>query len=205
MSEYNNSIKSRENKQEKKEVKKVVKGKAVAKKKSEASKIAGSIIAEEAKSIKDYAIYEVLIPAFKDGISQLVKGCIDMMFYGEVKPTSSSRRGSSYGGGTRVSYRDYYDDRRSDRRDERRVSSRYSYDDVIFESKQDAEDVLDRMDELVEQYGVVTVGDLFDLAGVTGNGYTDQNYGWTNISSASVERNRHGEYIIRLNRPSPIR
>ena len=201
MNEYGNSIKNRE---ENKKVEKVIKGKAKAKKKSESSKIASNIVADEAKSIKDYAIYEVIIPALKDGITQLVKGCIDMMFYGEVRSTSNSIRRSGLNA-TRVSYRDYYDDRRYDRRSERRTAIRQSYDDIIFDSRNDAEEVLDRMDELIEQYGIVTVGDYFDLAGVTGNGYTDHNYGWTSVSSATIERDRQGGYYIKMSRPSPIR
>lgn len=199
----NNSLKNRENHQDqKKQVVKVVKGEAKTKKKSELSKIASNIISEEAKSIKEYAIYDVVIPVVKDTITQLIKGSIDMLFYGEVRSSSSSRRNSS--NASRVSYRDYYDDR-SIRRDLSRTSTRYSYDDITFEYRQDAEEVLNRMDEIVEQYGVVTVADLFDLAGITGNGYTDQNYGWTSTRSASVERNRHGEFILKLQRPSSIR
>ena len=86
-----------------------------------------------------------------------------------------------------------------------RASFRQSYDDIEFDTREDAEEVLDRMDELIEQYGIVTVGDLFDLAGVTGNGYTDQNYGWTSVASATIERDRHGGYFIKMTRPSPIR
>lgn len=199
----NNSLKNREKQQDQeKQVVKVVKGKAKTKKKSEISRIASNIISEEAKSIKEYAIYDVVIPVVKDTITQLIKGSIDMLFYGEVRSGSSSRRNSS--NASRVSYRDYYDDRNA-RRDLSRTSTRYSYDDITFEYRQDAEEVLNRMDEIVEQYGVVTVADLFDLAGITGNGYTDQNYGWTSTRSASVERNRHGEFILKLQRPSSIR
>ena len=199
----NNSLKNREKQQaQEKQVVKVVKGKAKTKKKSELSRIASNIISEEAKSIKEYAIYDVVIPVVKDTITQLIKGSIDMLFYGEVRSSSSSRRTSS--NASRVSYRDYYDDRNT-RRDLTRTSTRYSYDDITFEYRQDAEEVLNRMDEIVEQYGVVTVADLFDLAGITGNGYTDQNYGWTSTRSASVERNRHGEFILKLQRPSSIR
>lgn len=199
----NNSLKNREKQQaQEKQVAKVVKGKAKTKKKSELSKIASNIISEEAKSIKEYAIYDVVIPVVKDTITQLIKGSIDMLFYGEVRSGSSSRRNSS--NASRVSYRDYYDYRNT-RRDLTRTSTRYSYDDITFEYRQDAEEVLNRMDEIVEQYGVVTVADLFDLAGITGNGYTDQNYGWTSTRSASVERNRHGEFILKLQRPSSIR
>lgn len=203
----NNSIKNRGEKQEgpKKEVKKIVKGAAKTKKKSEMSKIATNMISEEAKSIKEYAIYEVVIPVIKDTITQLVKGSIDMIFYGEVRNTGGSRGGRT-GNASKVSYRDYYDDGKKGRdvRDSR-TSTRYSYDDILFDSSQDANDVLVRMDEIVEQYGVVTVADLFDLAGITGNGYTDQNYGWTSTRSAEVLRNRDGEYYLKIQRPSSIR
>lgn len=203
-----NSIKNRDNQTEnvdKKTVQKVVKGGAKTKKKSEISKIASNMISEEVKSIKEYAIYEVLIPVIKDTIVQLVEGSVNMIFHGEVRSSSKSSRSSS--NASRVSYKDYYDDKRNKdhSRDDRRGATRYSYDDVIFDTRQDAEDVLNRMDEIVEQYGVVTVADLFDLAGITGNGYTDQNYGWTSTRSASVERTRTNEYFLKLQRPSNIR
>ena len=206
MSEYpNNSNRNREENKEKKVEKVVTKGAVKTKKQSELKKIAGNIISEEAKSIKDYAIYDVVIPVIKDTITQLIKGSIDMLFYGEVR----SSRGSSYYRGnnaTRVSYRDYYDDRRDrDRRDRRDRELSISYNDITFDYREDAEEVLNRMDELVEQYGVVTVADMFELAGVTGNGYTDQNYGWTSTRAASVERTRHGDYIIKITRPCNIR
>ena len=207
-----NSIKNRESKNTtdskevvKKEVAKVAKGSVKTKKKSELNKIANSIISEECRSIKEYAIYEVIVPVVKETISQLVKGSIDMLFFGEVRSTSS-RGGRSSGNSSRVSYRDYYDDNRRDRdRDSRRRDPIYSCDDIIFDSKADAEEVLNRMDEIVDSYGAVSVSDLFELAGVTGNGYTDQNYGWTSTRSASVERVSHGEYIIRLTRPKHIK
>ena len=199
-----NSIKDREKKnEEKKPIDKVVKGGVKTKKKSELYKIANSMVTEEARNIKDYAIYEVIIPVIKDTITELIKGSIDMLFYGEVRGRSRSSR-SGYNV-SRVSYRDYYEDRR-DRRDRRGSREmRYSYDDITFDYREDAEEVLSSMDDIIDQYEVVTVADLFDLAGVSGNGYTDQNYGWTNLSSASVVKTRHNEYMLKLPRPCNIR
>lgn len=206
MSEYpNNSNRNREEKKEKKIEKVVTKGKVKTKKQSEFKKIAGNMISEEAKSIKDYAIYDVVIPVIKDTISQLIKGSIDMLFYGEVR---NNRNNSYYRGvnASRVSYSDYYDNRRDrDIRERRERELTVSYNNLTFDYREDAEEVLNRMDELVEQYGVVTVADMFELAGVTGNGYTDQNYGWTSTRAASVERTRYGEYIIKIGRPCNIR
>lgn len=204
-----NSIKSREAavKEEKKPVEKVVKGSVKTKKKSEFKKIAGAMINDEVRSIKDHTIYGIIIPTIVDTISQIVKDSIDLTFHGEVRGSnrSSSRGGSSNRSASKVSYRDYYDDRRDDRRRQPDRYERYSYDDLIFDSEGDANDVLNRMDEIIEQYGVVTVADLFDLADVTGNGYTDQNYGWTNLRSAQVVRNRHNEYTLKMPRATSIR
>ena len=70
-----NSLKSREaaeNKPEEKKVEKVVKGTAKVKKKSELYKIASSIVCDEVTSVKEYIIYDVIIPAIRDTISDIV-------------------------------------------------------------------------------------------------------------------------------------
>jgi len=209
MADYtNNSVKAKtintEKKEEPKKVAKIVKGKTGTKKKSELSKIASSMISHEITSIKEYAIYEVVIPVVKDTITQLIEGSINMLFYGD--PKTHRRNGSrSNTNASRVSYRDFYDNKSDRRRDDSRATTRYSYDDISFERKEDAVEVLERMDEIVEQYGVVRVADLFEMAGQTGNGHTDQNYGWTSTKTASVERDRYGEYFIKIGRPAPIR
>ena len=58
------------------------------------------------------------------------------------------------------------------------------------------------MDEMISVYGIVSVADLYDLIGVTGN-YTDNKYGWTDIRSASVVRVRDG-YIVKMPKAMPL-
>ena len=72
----------------------------------------------------------------------------------------------------------------------------------MLNSRGEAEDVLMRMDELMETYGLVRVADLYDLVGITGN-YTDNKYGWTNIRNAEIVRVNNG-YMIRMPRAVPI-
>ena len=78
----------------------------------------------------------------------------------------------------------------------------YDYEDITLATRGDAEEVLARMDELIETYGLVSVGDLYDLVGKTCN-YTDYKYGWTNIRDASVVRERDG-YGLRLPKAGPL-
>ena len=78
----------------------------------------------------------------------------------------------------------------------------YDYDNIILSSRGEAEDVLMKMDELMDTYGLVRVADLYDLVGITGN-YTDNKYGWTNIRNAEIVRVRDG-YMIKMPRAVAI-
>ena len=179
---------------------KITKGAVVTKKKSEVSKLKDIFVSEDIKSVKSYIFMDVLVPAIKDAIEDIVTNGIRMILRGDT----SARRSSSTA--SKISYRDYYDgDRRNnDRfRNETRSVTKYSYDDIILESKGEAEAVLDRMSEIIDIYGMVRVADLYDLVGVTGD-YTDNKYGWTNISGAKPVRVRDGQYMLDLPRALPI-
>ena len=179
-------------------VEKVVTGKVIAKKKSAFQKVADEFISEDAKNIKSYVFGEVLIPAIKKAISDIVTDGIDMILYG------GSRGGSRRSTADKVSYRSYYDNGRSTSYSNQPVRSfnNYSYDDIILSTRGEAEDVLSRMDELIDAYGLVRVADLYDLVGITGS-YTDNKYGWTNIRNATIVRVRDG-YMIKMPRAVPI-
>lgn len=185
---------------DKKKVEKVVSGKAKIKKKSDAKKFADIFVSEDVDNVKSYVIMDVLIPAVKKAVSDIVVNGIDMLLYGESRgPRKNSN--ASY-----VSYSNYYNrDRFDDRRDRTSIRQRnnYNYNDIILDNRGDAEEVLSRMDEIISQYEIVSIADLNDLVGITGN-YTDNNYGWTDISSASVQRVRDG-YLIKLPRALPIK
>ncbi len=184
---------------EEKKVEKVVTGVVKTKKKSKINNFMGNIISEDAKSVKSYVFGEVLIPAIKKAISDIVTDGIDIILYGESR--GRNKRSTA----DRVSYRNYYDDRGSrPRMNERQaiMAGSYSYDDIILSSRGEAEDVLARMDELMDTYGLVRVADLYDLVGITGN-YTDNKYGWTNIRNADIIRVRDG-YMIKMPRAVPI-
>ena len=179
---------------ERKKVEKVVTGKVKTKKKSEASKLKDVFISEDVSNVKSYIFMDVLIPAAKKAISDIVSNGIDMILYGETRSRKSSS-GASY-----VSYRDY--SRRADRRDSSWTRVGYDYDDIILETRGEAEDVLERMNELIDTYDVVSVADLYDLVGKSCN-YTDNKYGWTNIRNAEPIRVRDG-YLLKMPKAGPI-
>ena len=195
-----NSHRSKEGKTEaltdRKKVEKVVHGRVRTKPKSSISKITDIFISEDAANVKSYIVMDVLVPAVKKAISDIVRDGIDMILYGE----SRGRKSSSASG--YVSYRDYS---RSDDRDRFRDSrsrSSYAHDDIVLDSRGEAEEVLTRMDELIDTYGNVSVADLYDLVGKSSE-YTDNKYGWTNIRNAEPIRVRDG-YMLKLPKALPI-
>lgn len=179
-----------------KKVEKVVSGTVKQKKRSGLSKLAGEIIQEDGRNVTSYLLSDVLIPAFKKMVSDAVTNGVDMILYGETGRSDKKKTPAS-----KVSYRSYYDDR-EDSRLNLRSRSEYDYDEIIFSNRGEAEEVLSRMDDLVDRYGTVSVADFYDLVGITGN-YTDNKYGWTNIRNASVMRVREG-YTIKLPRALPF-
>lgn len=185
---------------EKKEISKIVKGKVRTKPKSGMSKFTDVFIAEDAGSVKSYIVMDVLVPAVKKAISDIVRDGIDMLLYGETKGRKTSTA-SSY-----VSYRDYSrrdDDRDRDRFGGSRRQTGYNHDDIILETRGEAEEVLTRMDELIETYGNVSVADLYDLIGKPCE-YTDNKYGWENIRNAEPIRVRDG-YLLKLPKAIPLK
>lgn len=196
-----NSHKYKEEQKEKmaeKKVEKVVTGTVITKKKSGMRKFADEFISEDAKNIKSFVFGEVLIPAVKKAISDIVTNGIDMILYG------GSRPGNKQLPSGQVSYRKYYDSGSyREPRSSRAAYSAYSQDDIILSSRGEAEEVLDRMNEIIDMYKVVSVADLKDLVGVTGL-YTDNNYGWTNIGNAEIIRLRDGGYLLKMPRAIPI-
>ena len=191
-----------ESKKEKKEktevverkVEKVTTGGVRTKKKS---KIVDSFISEDIADVKNYLIGDILIPTLKKTLSDMVSNGIDMMLFGEVRGRDKKRGRAGH-----VNYRDYYERRDDDRRERR--SSRYDYDDIILDNRGEAELVLDRMDEIIDRYGAVSITDLYDLVGYDGGKYTDSKYGWTSLRSADVQRTRHGGYSLKLPSAKPI-
>lgn len=194
-----NSFRSKEENKEETEnrVEKVITGPVKTKKKSGFDKLKNEFISEDAKNIKSYVFGEVLIPAIKKAISDIVTDGIDILLYGESR--GRTRRSPV----DKISYRSYYDTGYHQPRDTRALSySPYSYDDIILSTRGEAEEVLMRMDELMETYKLVRVADLYDLVGISGN-YTDNKYGWTNIRNAEIVRVRDG-YMIKMPRAIPI-
>lgn len=195
-----NSHKSRE---ERKKVPKVIQGEATLKKKTSTQKFAENFISDDVQSVKNYIMFDVLVPALKDTFYDMVTSGLSMLLGTDVR---SSRR---HGGGPnqRESYSGYYNNRntsrtsygsRSDDRDHIRVHDRESIDDILLDTRGEAEAVRDIMDGIIDNYGSASVLDLKEATGMSTTAQ-DSKYGWYDLNSSSIARTKDG-YLLRLPR-----
>ena len=182
----------------KKKVEKVVTGNVRVRKKTQASKFKDVFISEDAANVKSYILMDVLVPAVKKAVADIVTDGIDMILYGGSGGGRSKNRSRS----SKVSYTNFYDrrDEGRSRIDTRRTS--YGVDDIVLDTRGEAEDILMHMRDIIDEYDFASVADLYDLVGVTGS-YTDNKYGWDNIRNAEVVRVRDG-YLLKMPKAKPI-
>lgn len=185
---------------EEKRVTKIAKG-PVKTKKNEVRKIADIFISEDITNVKNYIFMDVLVPAIKKAIYDIVTNGIDMFLYG------GAGKGKSSSSGTKVSYRNYYDQKNSSGyRGSENTTNRngLDYEDIVFSNRGDAELVKQQMKDVIVRYGVVTIADMYEMADPNLTApYTSHKYGWMDVSGAEATRVRDG-YILKLPRPVPI-
>ena len=186
--------------EEKKEIVPVAKG--TIHKKTLGDKVADAVFSEDAKTVKDYAIWDVIVPTIKNGIADLIIGGVQMMLFGDAGGRRSS--GGSYSSrrnGGHENYSGYYTTTSGDRskRQERVRNGRYSYPIPELPDRASAEKVLDGMAETIEDYGEASVADLLEMCDIQSS-FVDHNWGWRDARDITCRRTPRG-YIIDCSEP----
>lgn len=65
------------------------------------------------------------------------------------------------------------------------------FSEYILKTRAEAEDVIDQSRTMIEQHGAVSVDEVLDMIGLTGN-FKDAQLGWRDLSNASVRPVRDG-------------
>jgi len=183
---------------ERKKLDPVVQNATEPKKQTFADKFKAAMISEDSQSIGDYLLFDVAIPALKQTIQSLINNAVDMLLFGNsTRPVNRNMPAN------RVSYRSYFDNQAQNTYTTRPRSAGYSYEENTFASRGDAEAVLYRMQEIIDRYQVVRVADYLELSDQPSS-YTDNNYGWTDVSNVRIMRSRNGRYYLDLPKPMAI-
>lgn len=177
-----------------------------------------NILEKEAHGIAGFLVQEVVVPSLKEmaySIAEetgkaILKSIKTVIFGADGGP---KRKNSS---GHYVSYQQYYrdkqterdsstfysDDEMRDRRYSAHKAGRFAYEK--FRSRGEADMILDNLVETLERYGMATVSDFYEFAGRPEHSkWTDNDWGWTNLSNAEVRQSPNGWYV-KLPEPRPL-
>lgn len=182
----------------KKNVQKIISGEVTQRKKSLGRRIAETFSGDDAHSVGHYVLFEVALPAIKQLLADAASQGVERLLFGERGGGRSS--GRSYTPYNRVSSGGT--SRSSTPPASPKSISRSGYEDILYETRAQAELVLDQLTALIEQYNVATVSDLYSLVGITGS-FTDDKWGWASLAGARVRRVQEG-FLLDLPRAVDI-
>jgi len=186
----------------KKDIQKVVEGTVTQKKPAFGKRIAESFTGDDSRSVGDYIVFDVIIPAAKSLILDVIIQGSQRAMYGEsaARPGGPRKGYTPYG---QMSKPTTVGSTPSVRTMSNKDRMTHNFDEITFPSRADAEVVIDNLKNLIEAYDSVSVSDLYELVGITGS-HVDEKWGWFDVSNASVNVVRGGGYSLNLPRTETI-
>lgn len=190
----------------------------VRKRKSLWKEVKGEFISEDADSVGSYLLYDILLPALRDLVSDIGHGALDMAMGTDGRRYRGRGRRDDR---TYISYDRYWDresprrrarwqdddddDYRDRRRNSRRVPSNEDLDDFIFDTKEKARRLLEDMQDRIDKYDDVSVGYLLDRIGESIPGdFVSDDWGWYNLDNAKIKPAYGGGWHIIFPKMRPI-
>jgi hypothetical protein len=201
-----NSDVSKQQKIEDKNVERITSGEVKRRKKSLRKQFSETFVAGDAKSALRYVVLDVLLPAAKDMIVEAGSQGIEKLIFGDsrryrgvTRPQTGPYGNIAY---NRMSEPSYSRLSGPQRALSRQARARHNFDEIVLDERAEAEEVIDRLFDLVSRYDTATVADLYELVGLPSS-HTDHKWGWTRLQGAGVSRVRGG-YLLDLPEPEPL-
>ena len=163
----------------------------------------------DVKTVGQTILLDVIVPALKEMIFSAGRDALSMFLWGDTRSGGKSSLRS--GGGIVRDYSSYSSSsisrvRDSNRSDIIRSESSPRYNNLVFEIRGDAENILFNMREYINTYNDIQIVKLYELVREqTGIEIPmtsqDAKFGWSDLTNAYV-RNVRGGYLLDL--PDPI-
>jgi hypothetical protein len=153
----------------------------------------------------DYMIADVVVPAIQDTILEALQGGLERLIKGETRHRRGFTTASPYTNLTnppRINYQSMGHTPTA-RTLSPQARTRHDFRDIVIASRQEADEVLERMYDILGKYGSVSVSDLYELTGIQ-SGHTDHKWGWVTLRGAKIARMRNQGYLLDLPIPEPL-
>lgn len=204
--DYQSNSKNRKDKpdQPPKVVERVVVNEVIVRRQGPWRKFKALFIEADARTVVKNVALDVMIPAAKNMLLDTSHQALERMFY------KDGGRGQRYGVGPRVTYntpvnRGYGGSPLQSHAPRQRLgagTSRQLRDDYILKFREEAQNVLEAMNDIVDKYEQVSVADLNELMGVPTTD-VDYKWGWTNLANVQISSLREG-FLINFPPAEPI-
>ena len=169
-------------------------------------KFTDAMIGADISDVKSFLIWDCLVPSLKYAILDSI-----LMLFGEGPARRGGARNINQVQRQNVNYAGYSsintgNGNRStyQSNNQARVSTRFATDELLFDYREDAEEVLDILVDHLTEFGHITVADVFDQAGVTVDDFTMNDWGWRDLSQVKIRKSR-GYWVIDFPRPISLK
>lgn len=190
-------------------VEKVISTTVVVPKRGVGRKFRDLFIEADFKTVVRYVTLDVLLPAARNMILDSVSKGTERLLYGEA-----AVRRRNFGAGPRITYntpvnRNYGGSPLQNQgmrfapeiRSDPRVAT-YQRSEFLLSTREEADLVLERMTDILDNYDIVSVADLHDLVGLQSS-HVDNKWGWTTLTNVQIRQVREG-YLIDFPPAEPI-
>jgi hypothetical protein len=187
---------------EKEPLERITTAEPIRRKKGLGQRIKNIFFGGDPKATANFIVQSVLIPAAKDMIIDAGREGIEKLVRGDSyrrrdRPASGAPGYVSYNRMGRTG--PPIDPPRTMSRNAR---ARHDFDEIVLQSRTEAEQVIERMFDIVAQYTTATVADLYDLVGIRST-HVDNKWGWSDMRGAGVVRVRDG-FLLELPDVQPM-
>lgn len=181
-----------------KKTSKIISGKVTIKSKSPFQKLLEAFISQDAPNIKNYLIYDVAIPTIKKSFLEGLSMLLGVRYNStNIIPGSTVIRSSN------SNYTNYSGIINNQQINQSKPRPTYSYNNIVLESPEDAMAVLNELRELIADYGIASVQDLYINLGLECD-HTANKFGWDDLSTADFVKVPDG-YLLRFPKVNPIK
>lgn len=155
---------------------------------------------EDTSSVASFVFTRLIIPRLQVLAVDTINAVARAIFLGERTSEPSRKTPGGY-----TSYQGYYEEKKpaSKLSSSKKTNGSFQFLDVVVDTYGDAQLILDRLDEQLDDQGYVTVSYLYEAAGLPCP-FTGNYYGWENISSARIVTDSDG-YLIEMPEPHALK
>ena len=165
------------------------------------------VFAESPKELLVRVGRDTLMPRAKAGVEEALQNFIHGMFWGQGQPPLSNIvKGTVLRGGgmnyQAISTGSALQQAQAQAAAAAPSRSSGNYEDLVCPTQDIAERLLAQLYEVFNQYRVVAVADLYEMANIT-PAASDNSFGWLSLDGARITKERNG-YVLALPRPTLI-